>query len=96
MTRSAFRLLLASGAAAAALAGAATPASAAIECADLTNLKIAASEIGLPSGGATIASAQIANRSRRSRDARARRASSARCWARLPPSIPMRRRSISK
>ena len=47
------------GVAAAAL-GAGTPAYAATACADLVNLKIAASEIGLPSGGATISSAQIA------------------------------------
>jgi feruloyl esterase len=59
MTRSPFRLLLASGAAAAALAGASNPASAA-SCADLASLKIAASEIGLPNGGATVSSAQTA------------------------------------
>jgi feruloyl esterase len=34
--------------------------SAAVSCAELVNLKIPASEIGLPSGGATIASAQTA------------------------------------
>jgi tannase/feruloyl esterase len=39
---------------------AASPAIAAGNCADLTNLKIIASEIGLPSGGATIISAQMA------------------------------------
>jgi feruloyl esterase len=60
MTRSPLRFVLASGAAAAALAGVWTPARAATACADLVNLKIAASEIGLPSGGATIASAQVA------------------------------------
>jgi hypothetical protein len=42
------------------IAAAASPASAAVNCADLVNLKIPASEIGLPSGGATIASAQMA------------------------------------
>jgi feruloyl esterase len=36
------------------------PASAAVNCVDLPNLKISASEIGLPSGGATIASAEMA------------------------------------
>jgi hypothetical protein len=36
------------------------PASAAVNCADLANLKIPASEIALPSGGATITSAQTA------------------------------------
>src|SRR3954469_8646805 len=59
MTRSSLRLLLASGAAAA-LACAAAPANAAIPCADLVQLKIASKEIGLPSGGASISSAQIA------------------------------------
>lgn len=38
----------------------AAPAQAAIACADLVNLKIAASDIGLPSGGATILSAAMA------------------------------------
>jgi Tannase and feruloyl esterase len=42
------------------IAAAASPASAAVTCADLASLKIPASEIGLPSGGATIASAQMA------------------------------------
>jgi tannase/feruloyl esterase len=42
------------------IAAAASPASAAVNCADLASLKIPASEIGLPSGGATIASAQMA------------------------------------
>jgi len=42
------------------MAAAWSPASAAVNCADLANLKIPASEIGLPSGGATIASAQMA------------------------------------
>jgi feruloyl esterase len=37
-----------------------SPANAAVNCPDLVNLKIAASEIGLPSGGATITSAQTA------------------------------------
>jgi hypothetical protein len=37
-----------------------SPASAAVNCADLAALKIPASEIGLPSGGATITSAQMA------------------------------------
>src|SRR5262245_39643382 len=36
-----------------------SPASAAVNCADLVNLKIPASEIGLPSSGATISSAQM-------------------------------------
>src|SRR3977135_2729381 len=45
--------------AAAILMVAASPASAAGNCADLVNLKIPASEIGLPSGGATITSAQM-------------------------------------
>src|SRR6266700_4884398 len=42
------------------MAAAWSPGSAAINCADLVNLKIPASEIGLPSGGATITSAQMA------------------------------------
>jgi hypothetical protein len=42
------------------IAAACAPASAATNCADLANLKIAASDIGLPSGGATIASALTA------------------------------------
>jgi hypothetical protein len=37
-----------------------SPASAAANCADLANLKIPASEIGLPSGGVAITSAQMA------------------------------------
>jgi feruloyl esterase len=41
-------------------AGVYAPAKAATSCADLTKLKIAASEIGLPNGGATIASAEMA------------------------------------
>jgi len=45
--------------AAAILMVAASPARAAGNCADLVNLKIPASEIGLPSGGATITSAQM-------------------------------------
>src|SRR5262245_17454221 len=42
------------------IAATASPASAAVNCADLVNLKILASEIGLPSGGAAISSAQMA------------------------------------
>ncbi len=42
------------------MAAAWSPGSAAVNCADLVNLKIPASEIGLPSGGATITSAQMA------------------------------------
>ena len=42
------------------VAAAASPASAAANCADLASLKIPAGEIGLPSGGATISSAQVA------------------------------------
>jgi pimeloyl-ACP methyl ester carboxylesterase len=41
-------------------AAASSPAPAAVKCTDLVNLKILASEIGLPSGGATITSAQMA------------------------------------
>src|ERR1700676_3305164 len=37
-----------------------SPASAAMSCADVAELKISPSEIGLPSGGATITSAQMA------------------------------------
>jgi feruloyl esterase len=59
MSHLAWQRSLVLGVAAAAL-GAGTPAYAATACADLVNLKIAASEIGLPSGGATISSAQIA------------------------------------
>ena len=58
MTRS-LRFLLA-GSAAAALVCAAAPANAAITCSDLVQFKIAPKDIGLPSGGATISSAQIA------------------------------------
>src|SRR5579871_1648058 len=58
MTRS-MRFLFASGAAVA-LVSAASSASAATACADLVQLKIAPKDIGLPSGGATITSAQIA------------------------------------
>jgi feruloyl esterase len=42
------------------MAAASSPGSAAVNCADLVSLKIPASEIGLPSSGATIASAQVA------------------------------------
>ena len=42
------------------MAAASSPGSAAVNCVDLVNLKIPASEIGLPSGGATITSAQTA------------------------------------
>jgi len=42
------------------IVAAASPASAAVSCTDLAGLKIPAREIGLPSGGATIASAQMA------------------------------------
>jgi hypothetical protein len=42
------------------MAAASSPGSAAVNCIDLVNLKIPASEIGLPSGGATITSAQTA------------------------------------
>src|SRR5262249_47052172 len=41
------------------MAAAWSPASAAVNCADLVNLKMLPSEIGLPSGGATITSVQI-------------------------------------
>jgi feruloyl esterase len=58
MTRSQFRLLLTSSAAIA-LTAAAAPANAAMSCADLANFKIAASDIGLPSNGVTISSAQM-------------------------------------
>src|SRR5262245_263955 len=51
---------LVSGTVAILFAAVASPAIAAGNCADLTNLKIIPSEIGLPSGGATIASAQMA------------------------------------
>jgi len=52
--------VLASSTAAILMAAAWSPAGAAANCADLANLKIPASEIGLPSGGATITSAQMA------------------------------------
>ena len=42
------------------VAAAWSPAGAAVNCADLVKLRIPASEIGLPSGGATITSAQMA------------------------------------
>jgi len=61
MHRYAFSSALACGVAAIALSAAWAPvAQAATACADLTSLKIAASEIGLPSNGATITSAQMA------------------------------------
>src|SRR5437870_2043044 len=50
---------LVSSAAAILMAAAWSPANAAVSCSDLVNLKIPASEIGLPSGGATITSAQM-------------------------------------
>src|SRR5258705_3921955 len=59
MARFTSRLMLASGIGAVALVAAANPSQAATSCADLANLKIAASEIGLPTTGATITSAQI-------------------------------------
>ena len=59
MSRFRFRHALLAGAAFAGAAFAA-PSQAAVACADLVNLKIAASEIGLPSGGATISSAAMA------------------------------------
>jgi hypothetical protein len=51
---------LVSSTAAILMAAAWSPASAAMSCADVANLKIPASEIGLTSGGATITSAQMA------------------------------------
>jgi len=59
MTRSSMRFLFVSSAAAA-IACASAPASAAMPCADLVQLKISAKDIGLASGGAAISSAQIA------------------------------------
>src|ERR1700680_2437933 len=55
-----FKTALVSTTAAILMAAAWSPASAAVNCADLVNLKILASEIGLPSGGAAITSAQMA------------------------------------
>ena len=52
--------VLASSAAAILMAAAWSPAGAAVNCADLVKLSIPASEIGLPSGGATITSARMA------------------------------------
>jgi Tannase and feruloyl esterase len=54
------KTVLVSGPAAILMVAVWSPASAAVNCADLMNLKIPASEIGLPSGGATITSAQMA------------------------------------
>src|SRR5215831_16927149 len=51
---------LVSSTVAALIAAGASAANAAVHCTDLASLKIPASEIGLPSGGATIASAQTA------------------------------------
>jgi hypothetical protein len=51
---------LMSSAVAVLMAAASSPGSAAVSCTDLVNLTIPASEIGLPSGGATITSAQTA------------------------------------
>src|SRR6266436_10052870 len=55
-----FKTALVCGQGAILMAAAWSPASAAVNCADLASLKILASEIGLPSGGATITSAQMA------------------------------------
>src|SRR3954471_8070066 len=52
--------VLASSAATILMAVAGSPASAATNCADLASMKIAASEIGLPSRGAIMGSAQLA------------------------------------
>jgi hypothetical protein len=52
---------LMSSAVAVLMAAASSPGSAAVSCTDLVNLTIPASEIGLPSGGATITSAQTAS-----------------------------------
>jgi hypothetical protein len=54
------KTVLAGSAAAILIAAVGSPANAAMNCADLANLRIAASEIGQPSGGATITSAQMA------------------------------------
>src|SRR5580765_911959 len=54
------KTVLVGSAAAILMAAAWSPANAAVICTDLVNLKIAASEIGHPSGGATITSAQTA------------------------------------
>jgi hypothetical protein len=54
------KTVLVSSMAALLMAAAWSPADAAADCAGLMNLKIPASEIGLPSGGATMASAQMA------------------------------------
>src|SRR5258707_271497 len=59
MSRFTSRLTLAGGIGAVAFIVASGSAQAATSCADLANLKIAASEIGLPTNGATISSAQI-------------------------------------
>jgi len=55
-----FKTALACSQGAILMAAAWSPAGAAANCADLANLKILASEIRLPSGGATITSAQMA------------------------------------
>jgi Tannase and feruloyl esterase len=54
------KAVLVSSTAAIVMAAAWSPASAAVSCTDLANLRILASEIGLPTGGATITSAQMA------------------------------------
>ena len=60
MSRYRLSRVLASGVAAIALSAAWNdPADAATACADLVSLKIAAGEIGLPSGGASIISSQL-------------------------------------
>src|SRR5258706_16291383 len=59
MSRFTSRLTFASGIGAVAFIVASGSAQAATTCADLANMKIAPSEIGLPTSGATIASAQI-------------------------------------
>src|SRR6266850_4890102 len=59
MSRFASSLALAAALGAVPFVAESNPAEAATSCADLGNLKIAASDIGLPSSGATISSAQI-------------------------------------
>ena len=59
MSRFTSGLAFAGGIGAVAFVVASCPAQAATSCADLTNLKIAANEIGLPTSGASISSAQI-------------------------------------
>jgi hypothetical protein len=83
------------GPAAIVMAAASSPASAAKNCAGLANLAIPASDIGLPSGGATVTSAEVTAVPADPLNP-ARRATIAKCWAPLRRWTRTRRQSISR